>query len=132
MRDHVVTAEDNGGVHINSGIPNHAFYLVAREAGTYAWDLPARIWYEALTSGLSATTGFAGFAGATIAAAARLCGQGRRVHRLVAEAWGAVGVTPARPGDAAACIQVPPPLTRPAFRDRLRWRIRGGPSDGAH
>src|SRR5262249_7285524 len=27
MQHYVHTAQDNGGVHINSGIPNHAFYL---------------------------------------------------------------------------------------------------------
>ena len=27
MDDYVRTGRDNGGVHINSGIPNHAFYL---------------------------------------------------------------------------------------------------------
>ena len=30
MDDYVQTSDDNGGVHINSGIPNHAFYLAAR------------------------------------------------------------------------------------------------------
>jgi hypothetical protein len=29
MKDIVVTRQDNGGVHINSGIPNRAFYLAA-------------------------------------------------------------------------------------------------------
>ena len=33
MKDFVVTAQDNGGVHINSGIPNHAFYLAASRIG---------------------------------------------------------------------------------------------------
>ena len=33
MRDYVVTLEDNGGVHINSGIPNHAFFLDGRGHG---------------------------------------------------------------------------------------------------
>ncbi|MFD2438424.1 M4 family metallopeptidase [Modicisalibacter luteus] len=33
MRDYVETQADNGGVHINSGIPNHAFYLVAMALG---------------------------------------------------------------------------------------------------
>ena len=30
--------EDNGGVHINSGIPNRAFYLAATGIGGSAWD----------------------------------------------------------------------------------------------
>jgi Zn-dependent metalloprotease len=37
--------DDNQGVHINSGIPNKAFYLVAMEIGT---DKAAFIWYQAL------------------------------------------------------------------------------------
>ena len=35
-------AEDNGGVHINSGIPNHAFYLAARRLGGFAWEKAGR------------------------------------------------------------------------------------------
>jgi Zn-dependent metalloprotease len=126
MRDYVMTSEDNGGVHINSGIPNHAFYLVASTTSTYSWDLAARIWYMALTSGLSAKATFADFARATISAAAVLCGERRRTHRLVIDAWATVGVKPTPQGEAAACLKVPPPLTRPAFRDRLRWRLQSG------
>jgi Zn-dependent metalloprotease len=37
--------EDNQGVHINSGIPNRAFYLVSTDLGTPA---ATRIWYAAL------------------------------------------------------------------------------------
>jgi len=33
MRDYVRTTDDNGGVHINSGIPNKAFYEVAVRMG---------------------------------------------------------------------------------------------------
>ncbi len=35
MKDYVNTVSDNGGVHINSGIPNHAFYVVATELGGF-------------------------------------------------------------------------------------------------
>lgn len=31
-------SDDNGGVHINSGIPNRAFHLVATKIGGYAWE----------------------------------------------------------------------------------------------
>jgi Zn-dependent metalloprotease len=130
MRDYVVTREDNGGVHINSGIPNRAFYLVASEASTFAWDLTGRLWYTALTSGLSSRATFADFASATIAAAARICGRGRRVHRLVTDAWASVGVMPTRPGEQAMCLQVPPPLTREAFRERRQWRHTSGGAGG--
>lgn len=33
MRDYVITSEDNGGVHINSGIANHAYYLASVDIG---------------------------------------------------------------------------------------------------
>jgi Zn-dependent metalloprotease len=48
MRDFVQTFTDNGGVHINSGIPNHAFYRVATKLGGSAWEKAGRIWYETL------------------------------------------------------------------------------------
>ncbi|MCP6675344.1 M4 family metallopeptidase, partial [Klebsiella pneumoniae] len=31
--------EDNGGVHINSGIPNHAFYRAAQAIGGNVWEV---------------------------------------------------------------------------------------------
>jgi Zn-dependent metalloprotease len=37
---------DNGGVHINSGIPNRAFYLAAMELGSTI--VATKIWYHAL------------------------------------------------------------------------------------
>jgi Zn-dependent metalloprotease len=40
-------AEDDGDVHINSGIPNHAFYLAAMALGGFAWEKAGRIWYIA-------------------------------------------------------------------------------------
>ena len=40
--------DDNGGVHINSGIPNKAFYNVATELGGNAWEKAGTIWYSAL------------------------------------------------------------------------------------
>ena len=48
MSKYVVTASDNGGVHINSGIPNHAFYLAAIALGGHAWEKAGLIWYTTL------------------------------------------------------------------------------------
>ncbi|CFW45164.1 metalloprotease [Bordetella pertussis] len=48
MRDFVQTGEDNGGVHINSGIPNRAFHLAATALGGHAWEVAGRIWYDTL------------------------------------------------------------------------------------
>jgi Zn-dependent metalloprotease len=42
MSDYVDTTDDNGGVHINSGIPNRAFYLAATTIGGDTWEAPAR------------------------------------------------------------------------------------------
>jgi len=43
-KDFVRTYADNGGVHINSGIPNHAFYLASTQIGGYAWEKVGRTW----------------------------------------------------------------------------------------
>lgn len=42
MQGYVQTTSDDGGVHINSGIPNHAFYLVATSIGGYASEKSGR------------------------------------------------------------------------------------------
>jgi Zn-dependent metalloprotease len=93
MRDYVRTAADNGGVHINSGIPNHAFYLAATKLGGYAWERAGRIWYQVLvTRAVGPGAHFAAFAKATADAAAGLYGLGSLEAAAVAEAWAEVGV----------------------------------------
>ncbi|OON80862.1 M4 family metallopeptidase [Streptomyces tsukubensis] len=92
MDDYVDTEEDQGGVHINSGIPNHAFYLFATELGGYAWEKAGQIWYDVLTGGdLTKTATFADFARLTVAAAGERFGQGAE-HDAVVKAWSQVGV----------------------------------------
>ncbi|OEV29757.1 peptidase M4 [Streptomyces nanshensis] len=96
MEDYVHTGSDNGGVHINSGIPNHAFYRLATELGGHAWERAGQIWYDTLTSGsLSPDADFAAFAGATVAAAAGRYGEGGAEQEAVLKSWSLVGVTPA-------------------------------------
>ena len=85
MSDYVQTTSDNGGVHINSGIPNRAFYLAAVAIGGDSWSGAGRIWYAALTSGLSPDTDFAAFASATVSAAGPQA-------EAVRSAWTEVGV----------------------------------------
>lgn len=93
MRDYVQTFEDNGGVHINSGIPNHAFYRVARKLGGRAWEKAGRIWYETLRdSRLRPNTGFRRFARLTVAVAGRLYGEGSNEQKAVRSGWDAVGI----------------------------------------
>ncbi len=84
--DYIVGPEDNGGVHLNSGIPNRAFHLAATTIGGTTWDGAGRIWYDALVSDLvGPETDFAGFAAATVAVAGAHADE-------VAAAWSEVGV----------------------------------------
>ncbi len=91
---------DYGGVHINSGIPNKAFYLTATGIGGYAWEAPALIWYEALKAS-GPTTEFQEFADKTFLMAGELYGTGSTEQQAVLAAWREVGIRisglPARP-----------------------------------
>jgi hypothetical protein len=94
MDQYVDTTDDNGGVHLNSGIPNRAFQLAATAIGGHSWEGAGAIWYAALTgSDVSAESDFAGFAAATVAAAGDHADAVQR-------AWETVGVTP-QPGSTA-------------------------------
>jgi len=93
MAHFVNTYRDNGGVHVNSGIPNRAFYLTAAAIGGHAWEKAGKIWYETLTGGsLSSSADFAAFAAATLATATRLYGSAAE-FAAVRDAWQEVGVT---------------------------------------
>jgi thermolysin metallopeptidase-like protein len=93
MSDYVKTEADNGGIHTNAGIPNHAFYLVATALGGNAWERSGRIWYEALcASGESQAIGFRQFAESTLAAARRMYGARSKELKAVRQAWTEVGV----------------------------------------
>jgi Zn-dependent metalloprotease len=90
----VRTNRDNGGVHINSGIPNRAFYLAAAEIGGHAWEKAGKVWYDTLTGGtLAADTDFAAFAAATVATATKLFGAGSAELTAVRDAWTGVGIS---------------------------------------
>ena len=93
MSGYVDTEDDNGGVHINSGIPNRAFYLVAAELGGNAYDDAGKIWYDTLTSGnLSESATFKDFAEATQATARSLFGDDSTQLAAVTKSWQTVGV----------------------------------------
>jgi Zn-dependent metalloprotease len=96
MSGYVHSSRDNGGVHINSGIPNRAFYLAATGIGGHAWEKAGRIWYQTLTdSRLKRTATFARLARLTIDNAAKLYGIGSAEQEAVVEAWRTVGVVKA-------------------------------------
>jgi Zn-dependent metalloprotease len=94
MDDYVRTVTDNGGVHINSGIPNHAFYLAAAKIGGKAWEKAGRIWYETLRDPrLTPTASFRTFARITLRAAQRLgYDAGSTEYEAVKQAWAEVGL----------------------------------------
>lgn len=92
MRDFVTTNKDRGGVHINSGIPNHAFYLAAQAIGGNVWERSAKIWFEAFTNVLNKRASFLQAAQATTSTARQQYGEIE--ERAVADAWRAVGIDP--------------------------------------
>ena len=92
MADYVDTDDDDGGVHINSGIPNRAFSLVATALGGSSWDRAGKIWYAALADpALKSTATFTQFATRTSAQAKAL--YGADVQKTVKAAWKEVGIT---------------------------------------
>jgi Zn-dependent metalloprotease len=97
MRDYVVTTDDNGGVHINSGILNHGFYLAAMYLEGETWETLGQIWYAALTSRLQPEADFADFTYATVDLAGELYGDGSRVQTVLSEAWSDVGLPVSAP-----------------------------------
>ncbi len=93
MRDFVQTREDNGGVHINSGIPNRAFYLAAKALGGHAWEKAGPIWYDTLCDErLANDADFSEFARLCVDRTARRFGKGSLEAAAVAKAWSDVGV----------------------------------------
>jgi Zn-dependent metalloprotease len=124
MRGYVDTQDDNGGVHINSGIPNRAFYLAASAMGGPAWLKAGRVWYLALTDALKERSNFRDAAEATTAVAGREFGTAGA--GAVSEAWRTVGVAVrkrpapkpkkglrrANPGGAKRRLRRPAPRTR--------------------
>ena len=92
MKDYVKGLQDNGGVHTNSGIPNHAFYLASTKLGGYAWTTTGPIWYQALQSPqLRKTAQFSNFAKLTVAVAQQLYPGGVE-PQAVRESWAEVGI----------------------------------------
>jgi Zn-dependent metalloprotease len=94
MSGYVHTSQDSGGVHINSGIPNRAFYLAATEIGGYAWESAGLIWYETLLSpSLRPFTQFSTFAALTVQTAGQLFGSSSKEAQAVLDAWDEVRVS---------------------------------------
>ena len=95
MKDYVYLPNtekgDNGGVHINSGIPNKAFYNFVTSAGVTRDDA-GQVWYRALTQYLTPGSQFLDAGNATIEAAKDLFGSNSTQVLAVTNAWNDVGV----------------------------------------
>jgi thermolysin len=94
---------DNGGVHINSSIANHAFYLAIvggrHRLGAFVegvgFDLRheiERIFFRAFTGLLTRSATFREARAATIQSARDLYGAGGSQETAIIQAWNAVGV----------------------------------------
>ena len=107
-RNRYVGADDGGGVHRNSGIPNHAFYLAieggtnrtsgltVRGVGAANRDQIERVFYRAFTLLMPANATFATARATTLQAARDLYGSGGAVEQAVDAAWNAVGLSDPR------------------------------------
>jgi Zn-dependent metalloprotease len=108
MDHYVNTTQDNGGVHINSGIPNRAFYLIAYELAGNAWEKAGQIWYTALKDRLNSTSTFQDAAAVTYAIAGDLYGANSLEQRAVLNGWAGVGIqiesVPPPPNDNPGCL----------------------------
>ncbi len=104
MKDYQHVPYDNGGVHINSGIPNHAFYLGAIEIGGFAWEKIGQIWYVALRDRLKFSSNFAEAAQVTYTVAGELYGSGSLEQQAVRKGWEGVGISVDGGGGCLAAI----------------------------
>ncbi|WP_028049322.1 M4 family metallopeptidase [Cellulomonas sp. URHD0024] len=118
-------AGDWGGVHVNSGIPNHAFYLVATALGGYAWETAGHIWFEALNASRP-DTDFEAFATLTATKASQRYGASSTEVHAVTDAWGQVGIKVTAPkthAAAAALVAADPASGVAGQLDRLSAEI---------
>ena len=118
MSELVATTQDNGGVHTNSGIPNHAFYLVATKIGR---DEAGAIWYKALTDYLTSSAQFVDARIATDEAASELYGSSSQEASAVSAAWDSVEVY--------ASAHTPPPPVSQLVGQNWILAVNTSPSD---
>ena len=92
MDDYLNTSSDNGGVHINSGIPNHAFYLLAQNLCGNAWEHAGQIWYDTLHAIDNPHASFADWADRTVEMARARFGVGSTEAIQTRRSWRLVGI----------------------------------------
>ncbi len=112
------TDGDNGGVHVNCGIPGHAFYLFASAVGK---EKAEKVYYLTLTDYLSASSQFADMRIAARLACVELFGEDSPEEEAVTAAFDSVGITddtqpfehiadlPVNPGKEYVLLTAAPP-----------------------
>jgi len=119
MNDYKNVDYDNGGVHINSGIPNHAFYITALELGGFAWEKAGQIWYVTLKDKLSASSNFQQAADLSFQAAGELFGNGSLEQNAVKKGWAEVGIVVGGTSTGGTgCLATPVTLIRSIFQPK--------------
>jgi len=100
------SAGDNGGVHVNNGIPNYAYYLFASAVGK---EKAEQVYYLTLTSYLSPSSQFADMRIAVRLACEELYGKDSPEVIAVTAAFDSVGITDAtQPFEHSADLAVNP------------------------
>ncbi|HVT90105.1 MAG TPA: M4 family metallopeptidase [Tepidisphaeraceae bacterium] len=115
--------DDNGGVHINSGIPNRAFCLAAKAMKGNSWQTVGPVWYQTLTTRLHQQSTFAEAADATIKVAADLAGANSSLAKAITQAWRTVKVIkPSSGGNGKAAGRLNVAASRGLFESAKRKR----------
>ena len=91
MSDYYDGTEDNGGVHLNSGIPNRAFAIFCNSTKLKSYDLPMAVWYQSLLES-NENTNFAEFADLTIKTLSDFYKSDSATIQKLALAWATVGI----------------------------------------
>lgn len=89
MAEYYTGTQDNGGVHINSGIPNYAYYLIASNIGK---EKAEKIYYRALTVYLTSQSQFIDLRKAVIKSAEDLYGNGSSEANRSVTSFNTVGI----------------------------------------
>ncbi len=89
MDEFVITSSDNGGVHINSGIPNKAFYLFATQVSK---EKAEKVYYLAMTKYLFASSRFIDLRISVVSAATELYGENSNEVAQAKSAFDQVGI----------------------------------------
>jgi Zn-dependent metalloprotease/PKD repeat protein len=97
--------DDNGGIHLNSGICNYAYYIFASKIGK---NKAEQVYYRALTEYLTKTSGFIDLRIAVVQSARDLYGESSSEFHEAGWAFESVGIYEEEPVDVTAVYESNP------------------------